>query len=236
MERNASKISICYSCKIYGNPIFVFDEEGRESETDIFFYAKSVTKDNLHYLRKNGGGMIFLASEYSISRKLGLPFMEEIYDAASSNSDDFGILNIMKSHSLPYTKSKSSFSIFINHKDTFTGITDEDRSLTARSFLEVAEKINNLTADESKKLMGNSFRSPGHVPVCIAASEGLSERQGHTELITELFKKLNLTPIALGCEMVSKSGKSLSRSEAENFAKDNGYLFLEGQYVKEVCL
>ena len=219
-----------------GNPIFVFDEEGRESETDIFFYAKSVTKDNLHYLRKNGGGMIFLASEYSISRKLGLPFMEEIYDAASSNSDDFGILNIMKSHSLPYTKSKSSFSIFINHKDTFTGITDEDRSLTARSFLEVAEKINNLTTDESKKLMGNSFRSPGHVPVCIAASEGLSERQGHTELITELFKKLNLTPIALGCEMVSKSGKSLSRSEAENFAKDNAYLFLEGQYVKEVCL
>ena len=180
--------------------------------------------------------MIFLASEYSISRKLGLPFMEEIYDAASSNSDDFRILNIMKSHSLPYTKSKSSFSIFINHKDTFTGITDEDRSLTARSFLEVAEKINNLTTDESKKLMGNSFRSPGHVPVCIAASEGLSERQGHTELITELFKKLNLTPIALGCEMVSKSGKSLSRSEAENFAKDNGYLFLEGQYVKEVCL
>ena len=219
-----------------GNPIFVFDEEGRESETDIFFYAKSVTKDNLHYLRKNGGGMIFLASEYSISRKLGLPFMEEIYDAASSNSDDFGILNIMKSHSLPYTKSKSSFSIFINHKDTFTGITDEDRSLTARSFSEVAEKINNLTAAESKKLMGNSFRSPGHVPVCIAASEGLSERQGHTELITELFKKLNLTPIALGCEMVSKSGKSLSRSEAENFAKDNGHLFLEGQYVKEVCL
>ena len=215
-----------------GNPIFVFDEEGRESETDIFFYAKSVTKDNLHYLRKNGGGMIFLASEYSISRKLGLPFMEEIYDAASSNSDDFGILNIMKSHSLPYTKSKSSFSIFINHKDTFTGITDEDRSLTARSFLEVAEKINNLTTDESKKLMGNSFRSPGHVPVCIAASEGLSERQGHTELITELFKKLNLTPIALGCEMVSKSGKSLSRSEAENFAKDNGHLFLEHHHVR----
>ena len=45
-----------------GNPIFVFDEEGRESETDIFFYAKSVTKENLQFLRKNGGGMIFLAS------------------------------------------------------------------------------------------------------------------------------------------------------------------------------
>ena len=40
-----------------GNPIFVFDDEGRESETDIFFSAKSVTSDNLHYLRKNGGSL-----------------------------------------------------------------------------------------------------------------------------------------------------------------------------------
>ena len=219
-----------------GNPIFVFDEEGRESETDIFFYAKSVTKDNLHFLRTNGGGMIFLASEYTISRKLGLPFMEEIYEAASSQSSNLDILKIMKNHTLPYTKSRSSFSIFINHKDTFTGITDDDRSLTARSFSKLAEKIEDLKDEEARKLMGNSFRSPGHVPVCIAASEGLSERQGHTELITELFKKLKLTPIALGCEMVSKTGKALTFSEAKNFAKDNGYLFLEGQHVKEVCL
>ena len=219
-----------------GRPIFVFDEKSRESETDIFFYAKSVTKENLHYLRKNGGGMIFLASTYSISRKLGLPFMEEIYEAATSNLNDFAILNIMKNHTLPYTKSKSSFSIFINHTDTFTGITDDDRSLTARSFSRLAEEIEDLTDEESRMIMGNSFRSPGHVPVCIAASKGLSERQGHTELITELFKKLKLTPIALGCEMLSKTGKALSHSEAKNFAKDNGYLFLEGQHVKEVCL
>ena len=53
--------------------------------------------------------MIFLASDFSISKKLGLPFMEEIYDAASSESSDFEILKITKSHSLPYTKSKSSF-------------------------------------------------------------------------------------------------------------------------------
>ena len=219
-----------------GNPIFVFDEEGRESETDIFFYAKSVTSNNLHYLRKNGGGKIFLASDYYISRKLGIPFMEEIYEAASSNLNEFSILKMMKNHSLPYTKSKSSFSIFINHKDTFTGITDDDRSLTARSFSEVFEQAETKSAEESRNIMGTSFRSPGHVPICIAASNGLSERQGHTELITELFKKISLTPVALGCEMVSKSGKSLARPEAEIFAKDNGYLFLEGQHIKEVCL
>ena len=49
-------------------------------------------------------------------------------------------------------------------------------------------KAGSLTNKESRKIMGESFRSPGHVPVCIAASKGLSERQGHTELVTELFK------------------------------------------------
>ena len=80
--------------------------------------------------------------------------MEEIYDAASSESSDFEISKIMKSHSLPYTKSKSSFSIFINHKDTFTGITDDDRSLTARSFTETAVKAGSLTSKESQKDYG----------------------------------------------------------------------------------
>ena len=202
-----------------GRPIFVFDEKSRESETDIFFYAKSVTKENLHYLRKNGGGMIFLASTYSISRKLGLPFMEEIYEAATSNLNDFAILNIMKNHTLPYTKSKSSFSIFINHTDTFTGITDDDRSLTARSFSRLAEEIEDLTDEESRMIMGNSFRSPGHVPVCIAASKGLSERQGHTELITELFKKLKSSKN--NNVVVSKHSKSKTKRRSAGCGKSN---------------
>ena len=36
---------------LLGRPIFIFDEEGRESETDIFFYAELVTSENLHYHR-----------------------------------------------------------------------------------------------------------------------------------------------------------------------------------------
>ena len=35
--------------------------------------------------------------------------------------------------------------------------------------------------------------------------------------------------------MLSESGKALSYLEAQNFAKNNGYLFLEGQDIKEVC-
>ena len=230
-----SNLEIIEKEALSGKPIFVFDDESREGETDIFFYAKSVSSKDLHFLRKNGGGMIFLASDYKISRKLGLFFMEEIYEAATKFSDKFNILKKMKTHTLPYTKSRSSFSIFINYKDTFTGITDDDRSLTARSFTDIAEKSLSLTEEASISLMGDSFRSPGHVPVCVAASEGLVERQGHTELITELFKKINLTPIALGCEMVSSKGKALSFSKSKTFALDNGYLFLEGQYIKEVC-
>ena len=30
---------------LLGRPIFIYDEEGRESETDIFFYAELVTSE-----------------------------------------------------------------------------------------------------------------------------------------------------------------------------------------------
>ena len=56
----------------------------------------------------------------------------------------------MLNHSIPYDK-KSSFSIFINHKDTFTGISDYDRALTSKSFATVFEESLNLSDSESQK-------------------------------------------------------------------------------------
>ena len=77
--------------------------------------------------------MIFLAAENSAASKLGLPFAHEIYETVISSDKKFHVLHEMLNHSLPYDK-KSSFSIFINHKNTFTGISDYDRALTSKSF------------------------------------------------------------------------------------------------------
>tara|TARA_Y100001960_G_scaffold19177_1_gene16859 strand:- start:383 stop:1123 length:741 start_codon:yes stop_codon:yes gene_type:complete len=217
-----------------GKPILVFDQKDREGETDIFFSAKYVSNSSIRFLRKNGGGMIFLAAENSASTKLGLPFTHEIYETLANSNKNFNILDRMLNHSIPYDK-KSSFSLFINHKDTFTGISDYDRALTSNSFATVFEESVNLSASESQKLVSDNFRIPGHVPVCIADSNLLKNRQGHTELIVSLLKSIDMNPIAVGCEMIGDNGHSLAPEQAKSWAQDEGYLFLEGRQIIEEC-
>ena len=217
-----------------GEPILVFDDSEREGETDIFFSAKHVTFESVRLLREQGGGMVFLASDYTASEKLGLPFAHDIYNAVSHDSKEFDLLETMLSHALPYD-TRSSFSLFINHKDSFTGITDNDRSLTATSFAELIQDSAHMSDMDSRTRMAQSFRIPGHVPVCIADRELLQKRQGHTELIVALMKTVNLTPVALGCEMLSDDGNALSPEEARIWAREQGYLFLEGRQIMEAC-
>jgi 3,4-dihydroxy 2-butanone 4-phosphate synthase len=217
-----------------GKPILVFDEDNREGETDIFFSAKYVTHSSISFLRKNGGGMIFLAAENRASTELGLPFAQEIYEEASKNKNKFEILKTMLSHTLPYDK-RSSFSVFLNHKDTFTGISDNDRALTAQKFAQIFEDTITSKISDGQNILAHNFRIPGHVPVCIADSNLLKSRQGHTELIVALFNLIQMNPIALGCEMVADNGFSLSPKDAKRWAQKEGYLFLEGQQIVDAC-
>jgi len=217
-----------------GKPILVFDKANREGETDIFFSAKYVTHSSVRFLRKNGGGMIFLAAENRASTELGLPFAQDIYEEASKNASKFNILKTMLSHTLPYDK-RSSFSVFLNHKNTFTGINDNDRALTATTFAQIFEDTITSKISNGKNVLAQNFRIPGHVPVCIADSNLLKARQGHTELIVSLFNLMQMNPIALGCEMVGNDGSSLSPEDAKAWAQKEGYLFLEGQQIVDAC-
>ena len=217
-----------------GRPILVFDQKDREGETDIFFSAKYSSNSSIRFLRENGGGMIFLAADNSASTKLGLPFAHDIYETAANSKKTFKILSKMLNHSIPYDK-QSSFSVFLNHKDTFTGISDYDRALTSKSFALVVEESVKLSEEESEKLISDNFRIPGHVPVCIADLELLKNRQGHTELIISLLKSLDMNPVSVGCEMVGEDGYSLSPERAKEWAQNEGYFFLEGRQIIEEC-
>ena len=217
-----------------GEPILIFDDSSREGETDIFFSAKRATSSNVRFLRKKGGGMVFLASSYLASEKLGLPFAQDMYSSLIRDSKGFDSVETMLSHSLPYD-TRSSFSLFMNHKDTFTGITDDDRSLTAISFAEVVADSMDLPDEVARLNLANNFRIPGHVPVCIADKKVLKGRKGHTELIVALMEYIGLNPVALGCEMLSDNGKALSPEEAREWAEERGHLFLEGRQIVEEC-
>ena len=87
-----------------GKPILVFDQKDREGETDIFFSAKYVSNSSIRFLRKNGGGMIFLAAENSASTKLGLPFTHEIYETLANSNKNFDKSNqiLVKYYSINY--------------------------------------------------------------------------------------------------------------------------------------
>ena len=207
-----------------GKMVLVHDSDAREDETDLILPAQFANEESIRTMRKDGGGLIVLMISSEIAEKFDLKYLADIYQDIS---DRYPTLGKLLPLDLPYD-TKSSFSISINHRETFTGISDIDRSLTARRFAELAGNgdINDFVRE---------FRSPGHVPICIARKGLLSERKGHTELAVTLLKISNLIPVALGCEMIGEDGRSLSRDLAERYAREKNLIFLEGYEIEEVA-
>jgi 3,4-dihydroxy 2-butanone 4-phosphate synthase len=164
-----------------------------------------------------------------IANKLKLPYLADMY---SSINDEYPVLKALTPNDIPYD-TKSSFSLYINHRNTFTGITDIDRSLTMNRFAEFAKKIENLNDGHATRLFGTEFRSPGHVPICVAAENLLNERRGHTELVVSTMKMAKLMPIGSGCEIMGDNGKALSKDKAKRYANDHSLVFLEGKEIIE---
>lgn len=210
-----------------GKFILIFDDDSREAETDLVIASEFVTPESIRTMRKDGGGLIFLMVSKEIANKLQLPFLADMY---ANIENKYPVLKKLVPNDIPYD-AKSSFSLYINHRDTFTGITDIDRSLTMKKFAELAKKIETLNDGAAINIFGKEFRSPGHVPICVAAKNLLEERKGHTELVVSMMKMAKLTPIGSGCEIMGDSGKALSKDKVIRYAEDNNLIFLEGKEV-----
>ncbi|MBC7129438.1 MAG: 3,4-dihydroxy-2-butanone-4-phosphate synthase [Thermoplasmatales archaeon] len=211
-----------------GNFILVYDADGREEETDFFIHAEFVKPESIYRMRRDGGGLIFIMVSYDIAQKLGLPYLSEIiYNC----SDKWHVFKEIIPDDIPYD-TKSSFSLTINHRKTFTGIRDIDRAMTISKFAETVKEVKNLESKEAMHIFGKNFRSPGHVPICISAKRLLKERQGHTELGIALAELAGLAPVMAGCEMLD-FGESLSKRKAMDYAEKHGMVFVEGRDVVE---
>jgi 3,4-dihydroxy 2-butanone 4-phosphate synthase len=102
-----------------------------------------------------------------------------------------------------------------------------------RKFAELIKNSENLNDGQATKMFGKEFRSPGHVPICVAAEKLLDERKGHTELVISIMKMANLTPAGSGCEIMSDNGRALSKDKVKKYAKNHGLTFLEGNEIFE---
>lgn len=206
--------------------IFIFDSEGREGETDFTIPASAVTPNDVKWMRKDGGGLICVALDADTSKKLGLPFISDVLRNASNNNNSLKT-TVEKGGDLAYD-TRSSFSLWVNHRDTRTGIPDNDRALTINKLSEIIDRTNS----GENVVFGSEFRTPGHVALLRAAEGLVNERMGQTELSIALAKMAGTTPAMVVCEMLDENnGRALSKEDAKTYAKDRDLVFLEGSEI-----
>ena len=211
-----------------GKIVLVYDFDDRERETDMTIASQFITPDLLKIMRKDAGGLICTTTPYSIAKELGLPFMSDVFWDASAK---YPLLKAMAPTDIPYDNTKSSFGLTINHRRTYTGITDKDRALT------ISEYVKMIFADSPAKDriedIGKNFRAPGHVHLLTASENILKNRKGHTELTTALMIMAGVRPSATICEMLGNDGNAMSKEEVKEYAANNGYTFVEGKDISD---
>lgn len=220
-----------------GKPVCLFDSEKREGETDLLFPAEHAEPATMRQLRKDCGGLLFLAIGHEVGERFGLPYLQDLH-----TDDDlvkkWDVLHHLKTNDLQYD-SRSAFTLSLNHRDTFTGITDKDRALTTRRFAELYSELDSSgkSQTESMDALGKEFRTPGHIPVCRESHGGLKTRQGHTELAVGLARLAGLSPVVIGAEMLEDDGdNALSVDDARKWASDRGIPFIQGSDLIEATL
>ncbi|KXB06153.1 3,4-dihydroxy-2-butanone 4-phosphate synthase [candidate division MSBL1 archaeon SCGC-AAA382F02] len=210
-----------------GEFVLIHDSSEREDETDMVIAAENVRPIHVAQMRQDAGGLICVAVHPKVANELNLPYMSRIYEAAAEN---YEILNSAEADDLPYDE-RSAFSISVNHRDTFTGITDADRALTIKKLGELSTEVFNGSGVGD---FGKKFRTPGHIPLLRADDDLLESREGHTEFSVVLAEMAGVSPAVAVCEMMdSETKRALNEEKAEEYAEEKSLVFLEGDEILE---
>lgn len=199
-----------------GEPVLIHDAADREGEVDIVYPAAAVDPDAVQRLRNDAGGLICVAIADEIAEAWELPFLADAlsHPAAEATHLDYD--------------DRSSFSLPVNHRETFTGITDDDRALTISELGVAAEAAESGEFDADA--FAETFRSPGHVTLLRGAPDLLADRQGHTELGLALAAAAGREPAVVVCEMVDdETGGARTPAEARAYAEHEGLVYVEGR-------
>ncbi|WP_276260859.1 3,4-dihydroxy-2-butanone-4-phosphate synthase [Haloglomus litoreum] len=193
-----------------GEPVLVHDAADREGETDLVYPAAAVDPAAVARMRNDAGGLVCTAVSHDVAERLDLPFLQESIDHP-----------LAADHELAYDE-RSSFSLTVNHRETFTGITDEDRALTIR-------ELGRHATDPDPEAFAESFRAPGHVHLLRAAPDLLADREGHTELGIALADAAGTEPAVVVCEMLDdETGGARSPVDARRYADRHDLVYVEG--------
>jgi len=173
-----------------GRNIVMIDDEDRENEGDVICAARYATQENVNFMASHAKGLICMPMDEEYTKKLGLRQMCEI------NTDNHC----------------TAFTISIDYKDTATGISAYERSITAQKTVEPGAGP-------------GDFRMPGHMFPLQAKNGGVLERNGHTEATVDLVKLAGLEPVGLCCEIMNEDGSMARTDDLLRFAKKHQLKF-----------
>jgi len=154
-----------------GKVVIVVDDEDRENEGDFIALAEKATPEVINFMITQGRGLVCLPITAERAEELDLKPM------VSQNTDFHG----------------TAFTVSIDHKDTTTGISAKERSITVKAIMDP----NATPAD---------FRRPGHMFPLIAKKGGVLRRSGHTEAAVDLARMCGAYPASVICEIIKEDG------------------------------
>ena len=167
-----------------GKIILVTDDEDRENEGDFICAAEFATTENLNFMATYGKGLICMPMSKEICEKLKLPQM------VADNTDNH----------------ETAFTVSIDYAGTTTGISAEERGMTARHCI-------------SEDAKPEDFRRPGHMFPLLAKKNGVLERNGHTEATVDLMRLAGLKECGLCCEIMREDGTMMRTTELMELAE-----------------
>jgi len=226
------EVQRCVDAFRVGKPVMVFDSVFREGETDLLFPATDATPAMMRTLRKDCGGLLFLAIGHEVGELYGLPYLQDLHTTPAA-LEQFPVLRVLMTNDLQYD-TRSAFTLSLNHRKTYTGITDHDRALTTRRFGELTKDLlaSKTSGNAAFEAFGKEFRTPGHIPVCRESAGGLAARQGHTELAVAIARLAGCTPCTIGAEMLQPDGdRALSVEDAKKYAAERGIPMICGDQL-----
>ena len=195
-----------------GRIILVTDDPDRENEGDMICSAELASTENINFMACHAKGLICTPMNSEIAGKLGLPQM------VSENTDNHC----------------TAFTVSIDHVDTTTGISAEERAYTMRKCTEESTKPQDL-------------RRPGHVFPLVARRGGVLVRNGHTEATVDLLRLAGLKQCGVCCEVMEDDGTMMRTPNLWKLAEKYGIKFItikdlqnyirlhEKHVVKEAC-
>lgn len=183
-----------------GRMILVTDDPDRENEGDLICAAEFATTENVNFMATHGKGLICMPMSEELGKKLMLPQM------VSDNTDNHC----------------TAFTVSIDHVDTTTGISAEERGYTARKCVE----------DDAKP---QDFRRPGHMFPLIARRGGVLTREGHTEATVDLMRLAGLKQCGLCCEIMADDGTMMRTPSLWELADKYNLKFITIHDLQSYC-